>query len=85
MITKKEFLSQYGDVYLVFSHYYKYSFTFTGTVGDGDIIEVSVGGDADNIYRLDVTADTPMKVSELDPSSGQVSRMGTTVAEFYDY
>lgn len=84
-ITRQEFLDQYGDSYVTFSCYYKYSFTFTGTLEDGNIITVSAGGDADRIYRLDVNVATPMKVSELDPSYGKVTNMGKTLAEFYDF
>ena len=64
-ITKKEFDELYGDVEVVFTSYYKYSFVFKGTTDDGEHVVISVGGDADEIYRMDVNAGEEVKVKEL--------------------
>ena len=46
----------YLDVPLWFHHYYKYTFTFRGTLGDRTI-EVQAGGDSGDTYRMEVEAD----------------------------
>jgi len=44
-----------------FTGYYKYIFTFKNS--NGDI--VNLGGDADDIYRMDIDADTIYTIEEL--------------------
>ena len=53
-MTKEEALEKYGNVPLRFSGYYKYSFNFVGTASDGAEIFASLGGNADDIYRLNI-------------------------------
>jgi len=57
-MTKEEMLAKYGDVLLKFEHYYKFVFTFIGDAEDGAHIMVSVGGNADDIYKFSVTAES---------------------------
>jgi hypothetical protein len=64
-ITKQEFDDLYGDVEVEFTSYYKYSFTFAGDAPDGTRIALSIGGCADEIYRLDVSAGVKVKVREF--------------------
>lgn len=47
---------------VTFSSYYKYSFSFSGTVtlDNGQLVKInaSLGGEADNIYRTEISATT---------------------------
>jgi hypothetical protein len=83
-MTKDEFITKYRDVKVTFASYYKYTFNFIATLPNGDKLVVSAGGDADDIYRWEVTTD-PEPVILLDPYCGSVVRDGVTVEEFYDY
>lgn len=65
-ITKKEFDELYGDVEVEFSTYYKFSFTFAGWAPDGKRLIVTVGGCADDIYKMDVIAGEKTKVRDFD-------------------
>lgn len=55
-MTEQEVVEKYGDVVLRFSSYYKFCFTFSGVAKDGAVIHATYGGDADEIYRYDVSA-----------------------------
>jgi len=54
-------LERYGDVPVVFTSYYKFTFTFCGDVvaldGKPATLSVSIGGSSDEIYKTSVTAD----------------------------
>jgi hypothetical protein len=65
-MTRFEVLEKYGDLPLRFSSYYKYSFTFSGIAPDGAKISADVGGDASDIYRLDVTPNTTRTLQSGD-------------------
>ena len=83
---KQEFIKLYGDTKVVFSWYYKFTFNYKGTLDDGRTVIVSVGGNADDIYRFDVSAETPETIASLDPYAGNVQDQdGAVVEEFYDY
>ena len=60
----KEFIKKHGKEKVKFGSYYKYMFSFENDSG----LYVSVGGDADDIYRLDVDADKEYLVSDLEPN-----------------
>jgi len=78
-MTRAEFLKKYGHVEVEFQSYYKFSFTFAGEV-DGEPITVSVGGNADEIYRLEVAEGCKETIASLDPYMGQCGE-----DELYDY
>lgn len=82
-LTKKEFLETYGEAMVVFTSYYKYSFNFGGEF-NGKSIYVSVGGNADDIYRFNVTAGKEYAVKELNINYGEVKDGETIIAEFID-
>lgn len=86
MMTKAEFLTLYGDIEVAFESYYKYSFSFKGTTPEGYTILVSVGGSAEDIYRLEVGTEKK-SIKTLDPSSGDVyvSNNNIPIHSFYDY
>jgi len=59
-MEEADFFSQYGDCLVKFSSYYKYTFTFRGAD-----LQISAGGDKDDIYRFTVEPNKEYKVSEL--------------------
>ena len=82
-LNEKEFLKMYGEATVVFTSYYKYPFSFRGEF-NGKSIYVSVGGNADDIYRFDVVAGKKYAVKELGMSYAEVKEGETTIAEFTD-
>lgn len=84
-MTREEFVEKYGDVTVKFSSYYKFTFTFSGVLANGDRIMVDVGGNSDDIYRMEVSADSEEAIAKLDAYSGSVWHKGKEVESFYDY
>ena len=80
-ITKKEFDELYGDVEVEFTNYYKYSFAFRGKTDTGLEIYLSVGGDADEIYRMEVTPGEKIKVKDLYARFASASEAGAPYSE----
>ena len=66
-MTEQEFIQQYGDWELGFRGYYKYIFTFAN-----EDLEVSVGGDKDDIYRCSIKP--TMTVRGLSDQAGTILR-----------
>jgi len=83
-VTQTEFNKLYGDVEVEFVSYYKYSFTFSGVADDGTRIVVSVGGCADDIYKMDVTAGEKVKVEDLYGSYGAAYDKDVEVGASYE-
>lgn len=84
-MTKEEVLAKYGNLPLRFSSYYKYSFTFKGAADDGTVVYASLGGSADDIYKLSVTSDSVIALNDKDYSSAHVSRNDKLLWEEYDH
>lgn len=84
-MTREEFYEKYGDVKVTFSHYYKYTFTYSGTLPDGRKIDVDTGGDAPEIYRNSVTCGAEETVKKLYPYAGRVYDGEQETDSFYDY
>ena len=83
-MTKDEFYEKYGQVKVKFSSYYKYTFTFEGTLNDGGRIVIDVGGSSGEIYRFEVCAGLEETISSLEPYSGVVfSEDKREVESFY--
>jgi hypothetical protein len=80
-VTKEEALEKYGRVQLHFDSYYKYFFTFRGLAYDGAVIVYSFGGDADDIYRCQVSADKPVTMADDDYSALRISKDGELIYE----
>ncbi len=59
VMSRTEALEKYGARQVKFASYYKYSFTFTG-----EDLEVTVGGNKDDIYRFSVDTEE-VAVSDL--------------------
>jgi hypothetical protein len=84
-LKSEEFLEKYGEVKVKFSNYYKYTFTFEGSLPEGAKISVSFGGDADQIYKFNVVADQEITVNDTYPNTGYVSdENGRVIDEFYE-
>lgn len=65
-LSLAQFLQRYGDVEVKFSSYYKFAFTFKGIcASDGKNIAVRIGGDGDDIYRMDISADEKRRVEDF--------------------
>lgn len=85
-MTQEEFYEKYGDVKVKFSDYYKYTFNFVGELPDGGKISVGCGGNSDDIYKFDVSADNEESVGGLYPYTGVVlDKNGQVIDEFYNY
>jgi hypothetical protein len=81
--TEEQFNEQYGEAKVVFTSYYKYSFSFRGEFNVKSIY-VSVGGNTDDIYRFDVDAGKEYAVKDLGMSYAEVKEGETIIAEFTD-
>ena len=87
-MTKEEFFEKYGDVKVTFSSYNKFTFTFSKVLSDGKKIVVEVGGNSDDIYRMEVSSGVEEFVRDLEPYSGSVYDGYKEVESFttlYDY
>lgn len=78
-MTEEEIMTAYGDVPLLFKHYYKYSFNFEGVAPDGAIVGMSIGGDASGIYRLGVGRDQPETLKYGNWTAAAVDKNGKTL------
>ena len=76
---------KYGDVKLNFNGYYKYSFSFTGKTEDGEEIYASIGGNADDIYKLEVSRDKEETINTLYPNYITVSKNGKDIVDWNDW
>jgi len=59
-MKEKEMESQYGDILVRFSSYYKYNFVFKGSG-----LTVYAGADKDDIYRLSVAPNKDYRIRDL--------------------
>lgn len=86
-LTPEEFRTKYANVVVKFSSYYKFSFTYKAVLDNGNTLTVSCGGNADDIYRLEVVNDEEVTVSKLSPYVGDVfdKITGSVIETFYDY
>jgi hypothetical protein len=84
-MTKEEFIEKYGNILVKFTGYYKYTFTFGAELEDGSRLSVGYGGNADAIYRYEVSPDSQDLVQDIYPYEGSVHKDGVEVDSFYDY
>lgn len=80
-LTEEQFMEKYGEAKVVFTYYYKYSFSYEGMF-EGKKIYVSVGGNADDIYRHEVVPNKEYAVKELGLNYATVKEGETTIAKF---
>lgn len=83
-MDKKEFIDKYGDTEVELSSYFKFTFCFTGKVGE-TVLHVEVGGCSDDIYRDHFEVGKKYIVSDLDPYAGSAWNKGSEDESFYDY
>lgn len=83
-MTKDEFMEKYGDVEVTFARYHKYVFTYQADLGDGYLLIVNTGGDADDVYDDMVIADWPETVRSLEPFSGSMGVGSEEIDKFSD-
>lgn len=69
-MSKDDFIKQYGESYFLFSRFYKFEFSFTGETLEGKPVLLIVGGDPDNIYRIEVSHEESL--NDLIKSFGEV-------------
>lgn len=84
-MTKEQMLEMYGTVPLKFMSYYKYSFSFSGVAADGAKIYASIGGNADDIYRLEVDHDDPITIKADDPYCISIRKDDVEIYSEYSY
>ena len=80
-LQEKEFVELYGDAKVVFTSYYKYSFSFRGEF-NGKQIYANVGGNADDIYRFEVNAEKEVLIKDLEINYAEVREGDVVVSEF---
>ena len=78
-MNREDIYEKYGDTYVRFESYYKYSFTYVGQVDEKRLVVV-IGGNADDIYRCNVTTEI-VKVNQLEAALHLVTLDGV---EIYD-
>ena len=81
-MNKEQILEKYGNVKLKFNSYWKYTFTFVGVADDGAQVSTSIGGDSDDIYRMDVCADCEETLIGLDAECATVTLYGKQVGSY---
>ena len=60
---------KYKNEVVKFTGYYKYTFTFTAMLQNGNTLVAQVGGCADSIYTFAVSSDMIASVDALQPYS----------------
>ena len=78
-MNREDFYEKYKDVKFVFDSYYKYTFTFVGEHA-GESVRVEVGGNHNDIYRMEVDEGCVETIHSLQPYSGICGE-----DSFYDY
>ena len=80
ILTEEEFLEQFGNVKVMFSEYYKYTFIYTGKVDDKKII-VKIGGVPDDIYKHYVNVKKKYSIFDLPINYAAVYKENVLIAE----
>jgi len=70
-MTKEDFIKQYGGNYFKFSSFYKFEFNFTGETVEGKPVLLNMGGDPDDVYRVEISHEE--KLEDLIKSFGEVN------------
>ena len=84
-MTREEFYAKYGEVEVVFTSYYKFTFNYGAILPNNRRLSVGYGGNHDDIYRHEVSTGVPIKIKDLEPYSGSVYDGFNEVESFYDY
>jgi hypothetical protein len=81
-ITDEEFESRYGDLEMTLDYYYKYCFHYFA-VKDGLQFRGCFGGDADQIYRVEIFALEYKKVRDIGLQSFEVYKENKLMEYWY--
>lgn len=84
-MTREEFYAKYGEVEVVFTSYYKFTFNYGAILADNRRLSVSYGGNSDEIYRHEVSVGGTIKIKYLEPYCGSVYDGSKEVESFYGY
>lgn len=84
-MTREEFYAKYGEVEVVFTSYYKFTFYYGADLPDNRRVGVCYGGNGDDIYLHGVDVGVPIKIKDLEPYGGYVYDGPREVESFYDY
>ena len=84
-MTREEFYAKYGEVEVVFTSYYKFTFYYGAMLPDNRRLSVCYGGNSDEIYRHNVGVGETIKIKELEPYGGFVYDGPNEIESFYDY
>lgn len=80
-LSKSEFLEKYGEVYVKFSSYFKHTFYFEGQKQE-QYLDISVGGEADDIFWLNVSVNANYKVKNLPIEKATITENNQVVASY---
>jgi hypothetical protein len=83
-LTQNEFISKYCLDKVNFYSYFNYIFIFEGVTTDGCRITVSVGGQSDDIYRMEVSNDMEYTIGAIYPFAGSIYKDGVLIEGFYE-
>ena len=78
-LTEEQLLEKYGKVKMKFTYYYKHAFHFTGKKGNLKVLAM-VGGDPDEIYKLQIVPGEKCALEELTFNSVSI-RDGEGIVE----
>ena len=83
-MSYEEFIEKYGDIEVTFSSYYKYCFRYSALLENGNTIIVEIGGDVDDIYRMEVYNNESFTIRDLEPNGGWMKdKRGVSIETFY--
>jgi hypothetical protein len=83
-MSYEEFIETYGDIVVTFSSYYKYCFRYAATLENGNRLIVEVGGDASDIYRMEVYNNESFTIEDLQPLNAWMNDKDGILLETFD-
>jgi hypothetical protein len=83
-LSTHDAIELYGSVPLYFGHYYKYAFTFYGVAEDGATVSITIGGNHDDIYRLEVNAIDILYLSDQQHHYANIIKDGIELYRYYE-
>lgn len=83
-LTKEEVYKKFQNVPLTFTSYYKFTFNFSADVDDYHI-SAQLGGNAEEIYRYDVSPSSELYLEQDQHYGLSVTQNGVEVYSEYTY
>lgn len=84
-MTRQEFYEKYGNVNVIFASYYKYTFTYSAILPNGNLLTCGYGGTNEQIYRHEVVSGAGETINSLQPFEGYVFQDSKEIEGFYDF